>query len=114
MKTEIKQTIQVASEKIEILRFAFDAEVKKMQVEAVNKKYNAAGELINKEPIRLLFRDERYKKAIDFCLNANMADKVLQMLLRKLEIDRKLPKEALCDPLPEGVPPYPDEDDSNG
>jgi len=112
MKTEIKQTIQVASEKIEILRFAFDEEVKKMQVDAINNKYNSVGELINKEPIRLLFRDRKYKKAMDFCLNSNMADKVLQMLLRKLEIDRKLSEGSLCDPLPEGVPPYPNEDDN--
>ncbi len=109
MKTELKKSITPVREKLTLLRFAFDNETKKMQVEAVNKKYNADDEIINSEPVRLIFRDEKYIKAKDFCLDSGTPDKILHMLLRKLEIDRKLTSGDLCEPLPDEVPPYPEE-----
>lgn len=105
MKTILKKSIKVAEERIELLRFAFDNESRKMQIEARNEKYNNDGELIDSEPIRLTFRNEKYAKAKDF-LGMNSFDKILNMLLRKLEIDRKLEDNVLCDPLPQGIPPY--------
>lgn len=106
MQVKIKETIQPAREELILLRFAFDYETKKMQIEAVNKKYNTAGDVINSEPVKLLFRSEQHENAKEFCLVGDMESKILWMLLRKLEIDRKLASGILCDPLPEGVPPY--------
>lgn len=105
MKIDLKKPIEVVKEKLVLLRFAFDNESRKMQVEARNEKYNSDGELIDSEPIRLTFRNEKYAKAQDF-LGMNSFDKILNMLLRKLEIDRKLEDSTLCNSLPEDVPPY--------
>jgi len=108
MNTELRESIKVTREELTLLRFAFDLETERMQVEAVNKKYDVNNELINSEPVRLIFRNERYKKARDFCLavNANTPERILNMLLRKLEIDRKLSDNTLCESLPEGVLPH--------
>jgi hypothetical protein len=107
MKIEIKELIRPAREELVLVRFSFDNEIGKMQVEALNRKYNDAGELIGSEPIRLLFRGERFIKARDFSVPPETSEKILQMVLRKLEIDRKYSDGSLCDALPEGVPPYP-------
>lgn len=108
MKTELNEIIKPKKEELILLRFVFDDEVEKMQVEALSQKYNVKGELINSESVRLIFRNDDYTKAKEFCLavDVDTTAKIINMLLRKIEIDRKLKSNTLCDSLPEGVPPY--------
>ena len=109
MEKQINKPIQVASEKLILIRFMFDNEVKKIHIEARNEQYNADGIMINTEPVYLLFRDIKYEKAKSFCTQGNIETSIIHMLLKKLEIDRHLVNDTLCDSLPEGVPPYKNE-----
>lgn len=106
MNVLLNKSIQPSKERIILLRFNVDIETQKIQIEGRSEKYDTEGHLINTESVRLLFRDKDYLSALAYFSSNNILDNAIYLLLRKLEIDRCLPDNTLCEPLPENVPPY--------
>jgi hypothetical protein len=80
--------IKPAREELKLVRFMFDEESKKTQLEAANNKYNSLGKLMSSEPIRLCFRGEEYENIKQRCFK-NLGDEMLQLFVEKIKKDRE-------------------------
>lgn len=107
MKTILNENLKTVTEEVEVLRFSIDLESKKINIQGINKKYNLNNNLINSEFVSLVFRgDDKFNEARKFILCDNSLENMLQLLIKKLEIDRHLEDGVLCDALPPNCPPY--------
>lgn len=103
---DLAKPIIPTKESLSLLRFGIDNETKKVSIEGVSTKYDAENNEINRESIRLRFRDEKFEIVKNFITGKSAEDSFLHLLLRKLEIDRKLPEKTLCEIIPEELSPF--------
>ena len=106
MTHDLAKPIIPVKESLSLVRFGVDNETKKVSIEGISIKYDAEDNAINKEPIRLKFRDEKFEIVKKFINGKSVEDSFLHLLLRKLEIDRKLSEKTLCDIIPNELSPF--------